>query len=69
MGLSLALLMNSLRRIGAIRAVLVFSTASVFGLVLAVALLNESVTAVQVGGALAMFAGLYAIQKSETPKG
>lgn len=62
-GLSTAFLMHALRRLGAIRAVMLFSTASFFGLLFASLFLHESVTPVQLTGAFVMFLGLYALSR------
>jgi len=57
--------MAALVRIGAVRALLVFSTTSIFGSLFAVAGLGESVTAVQAAGGSLIVLGVYLIQKSE----
>ncbi|MEM3637385.1 MAG: DMT family transporter [Conexivisphaerales archaeon] len=62
-GLSTAFLMNALSRLGAIRAVMLFSTASIFGLLFAVIVLKEEVTYVQAAGAITMFTGLYLLNR------
>jgi len=64
-GLSTAFLMNALCRLGAIRAVMVFSTASIFGLAFAALVLGEHITYIQVLGAIVMFVGLYFLNRSK----
>ncbi len=58
-GLSTAFLMHSLKKLGAVRAVMLFSTSSIFGLAFAHIFLAEAITAVQVVGMVLMVAGLY----------
>src|SRR5579884_1814458 len=65
-GLSTAFLMNALSRLGAIRAVMVFSTASIFGLAFAAGILGEQITYVQVLGATVMFIGLYFLNRAKS---
>jgi len=62
-GLSTAFLMNALSRLGAIRAVMIFSTASFFGLAFAAIILNEQITYIQILGAAVMFLGLYFLNR------
>ncbi|MEM3185511.1 MAG: DMT family transporter [Conexivisphaerales archaeon] len=64
-GFSTLFLMHSLRRIGAIRAVLVFSAASVFGLIFALLFLGETISVIQLVGSALIFSGLYLVQKNE----
>ncbi len=59
--------MAALVRIGAVRALLVFSTTSIFGSLFAVVGLGESVTLVQATGGALILLGVYMIQKSEGP--
>jgi drug/metabolite transporter (DMT)-like permease len=62
-GLSTAFLMNALRRLGAIRAVMIFSTSSLFGLLFAFLILHEEISPIQVLGAAAIFVGLYVLNR------
>lgn len=49
----------ALRAIGAIKSVLIFSTATIFGMIFANLLLGESVTVLNVMSIITVFAGLY----------
>ncbi|MDA4121066.1 MAG: DMT family transporter [Thaumarchaeota archaeon] len=63
------LFMAALVRIGAVRSLLVFSSASIFGSLFAVALLGEAITPVQLAGGALILSGVYLIQRSEgTPE-
>ena len=55
----------ALVRIGAVRALLVFSTTSIFGSLFAVAGLGETITLIQVSGGALILLGVYLIHKSE----
>jgi drug/metabolite transporter (DMT)-like permease len=57
--------MAALTRIGAVRTLLVFSSTSIFGSLFAVALLQESITQVQLAGGALIITGVYLIQRSE----
>lgn len=59
------LAISALGDIGAIRAILVFSTSTIFGAIFALVFLREQITLVQLtGGALIMF-GVYLLQRAE----
>ena len=60
---------GAFRLIGAVRTILVFSTSSILGPVLAFAILGESVSPVQVFGGALILSGVYLIQRSEAPSG
>jgi drug/metabolite transporter (DMT)-like permease len=62
-GLSTAFLMHSLKRLGAVRAVMLFSTSSIFGLLFAHIFLGEQVVPVQIIGAGLMLGGLYLMNR------
>jgi len=51
--------------IGAIRAILVFSTSTIFGAVFALVVLREQVTVVQVAGGAMILLGVYLLQRAE----
>lgn len=60
------ILMNvALARIGAIRAILVFSTTSVFGAIFAMVFLSEQITLIQIAGGAITLLGAYLIQRNE----
>ncbi|MDA4114311.1 MAG: DMT family transporter [Thaumarchaeota archaeon] len=56
---------SALRRIGAVRTLLVFSTSSIFGSIFALVFLKEQITPVQILGGAFMLSGIYLIQRSE----
>jgi drug/metabolite transporter (DMT)-like permease len=56
---------SALRRIGAVRTLLVFSTTSIFGSIFALIFLREQITPVQILGGAFMLSGIYLIQRSE----
>jgi drug/metabolite transporter (DMT)-like permease len=55
----------SLADIGAIRAILVFSTTTIFGAVFALVILKEEITLVQLTGGALILAGVYLLQRAE----
>ncbi|HYC26630.1 MAG TPA: DMT family transporter [Nitrososphaerales archaeon] len=55
----------SLGALGAIRAILVFSTNTVFGAVFALLILGEQITAYQLLGGALILVGVYSLQRSE----
>ena len=70
LGVSLAgtsyLAIAALADAGAIRAILVFSTTSVFGAAFALIFLGEQITVVQLAGGALIMAGVYALHRSES---
>jgi len=64
-GLTTVFLFLALSRIGAVRALLVFSTGSLFGTIYAHILLGEPITMVQIVGGAILFAGIILINRSE----
>jgi drug/metabolite transporter (DMT)-like permease len=64
-GLTTLFLFSALGRIGAVRALLVFSTGSLFGVVYANLLLGEPITFVQLFGGTILFGGIILINRSE----
>ncbi len=55
----------ALGEIGAIRAILVFSTTSIFGAVFALLILREQITLVQLVGGAFILIGVYTLQRAE----
>ena len=67
-GISLYLFLHSLRRIGTVRTMLIFSTGTVFGLLFAVAFLHEKIGLYQILSIALMLAGIYlVIKESRSP--
>jgi len=67
-GGSLYFFLQSLKRIGTIRTIMVFSMASVFGLVFASVFLHEQISAYQAGAIAIMLTGIYMINRKESMK-
>jgi len=67
-GGSLYFFLQSLKRIGTIRTIMVFSMASVFGLVFATVFLHEQISAYQAGAIAIMLTGIYMINRKESMK-
>ena len=67
-GGSLYFFLQSLKRIGTIRTILIFSMASVFGLVFASVFLHEQISAYQAGAIAIMLTGIYMINRKESMK-
>jgi drug/metabolite transporter (DMT)-like permease len=59
------LVIGALGDIGAIRAILVFSTSTIFGAVFALLFLGEQITPVQLAGGALILAGVYTLQRAE----
>ena len=51
--------------VGAVRAILVFSTSTVFGALFALVILHEQITAVQIAGGALILAGVFLMQRGE----
>ena len=67
-GISLYLFLHSLRRIGTVRTMLIYSTGTVFGLLFAVAFLHEKIGLYQILSIALMLAGIYlVIKESRSP--
>ncbi|CAE6492559.1 DMT family transporter [Candidatus Nitrosotenuis uzonensis] len=62
-GLATLLFIIALRTIGAIKTILIFSTATVFGMIFAHVLLGESITALNIVSIASVFIGLYWLRK------
>ena len=67
-GGSLYFFLQSLKRIGTIRTVVVFSTSSIFGLVFAGLILHEQISAFQIISIVIMLTGIYLINGKESIK-
>jgi drug/metabolite transporter (DMT)-like permease len=68
LGGSLYFFLQSLKRIGTIRTVVLFSMSSVFGLVFAGLFLHEQISAVQITAIVIMLTGIYLINRKESVK-
>lgn len=67
-GGSLYFFLQSLKRIGTIRTIMIFSMASVFGLVFASVFLHEQISAYQACAIAIMLTGIYMINRKESMK-
>ncbi|HET7345085.1 MAG TPA: DMT family transporter [Nitrososphaeraceae archaeon] len=67
-GGSLYFFLQSLKRIGTIRTIMIFSMASVFGLVFASVFLHEQISVYQAGAIAIMLTGIYMINRKESMK-
>lgn len=67
-GGSLYFFLQSLKRIGTIRTIMIFSTASVFGLVFASVFLHEQISLYQIAAIAIMLIGIYTINRKESIK-
>lgn len=65
-GASLYFFLEGLKRIGTVRAVLILSLSSVFGLIFAAIFLGEQVSVYQVIAAMIMLCGIYIINRKES---
>jgi drug/metabolite transporter (DMT)-like permease len=62
-GASLFFFLHSLKRIGTVKTMLLFSTSSVFGMIFAKVFLNESITVYQIFAIGAILSGCYLIKR------
>lgn len=62
-GIALYLFLHSLKRIGTVRTMLIYSTATVFGILFASLFLHEKISAYQVVAIALMLAGIYLVTK------
>ena len=62
-GASLFFFLHSLKRIGTVKTMLLFSTSSIFGMIFARAFLNESITIYQIFAIGAILSGCYLIKR------
>ena len=60
--------MQSLKRIGTVRTIVIFSMASVFGLAFASEFLHEQISAFQLIAIVIMLTGIYLINRKESLK-
>ncbi len=67
-GGSLYFFLQSLKRIGTVRTIVIFSTSSVFGLGFALILLHEEISAFQIIAIIIMLTGIYLINRRESMK-
>jgi len=67
-GGSLYFFLHSLKRIGTIRTIVIFSTSSVFGLIFAGLFLREQISPFQIIAIIVMLAGIYLINRKESLK-
>jgi drug/metabolite transporter (DMT)-like permease len=67
-GGSLYFFLQSLKRIGTIRTIMIFSMSSVFGLVFASVFLHEQVSLYQISAIAIMLTGIYTINRKESLK-
>lgn len=67
-GGSLYFFLQSLKRIGTIRTIMIFSMASVFGLVFASVFLHEQISLYQIAAIAIMLTGIYIINRKESIK-
>ena len=64
-GGSLYFFMNSLKRIGTVRTILIYSTSAIFGLLFASLLLHESIGVYQVIAITMMLSGIFLIERKD----
>ena len=62
-GVSLYLFLHSLKRIGTVKTVLIYSTATIFGITFASIFLHETIGAYQIGAIILILSGIYIITK------
>ena len=62
-GASLFFFLHSLKRIGTIKTILLFSTSSIFGMIFAKVFLNESITIYQIIAVAAILFGCYLVKR------
>ena len=64
-GISLLFFLNSLKRIGTVRTMVIYSTSAIFGLFLASMFLHESIGMYQVVAITMMLAGIFLIERKD----
>jgi drug/metabolite transporter (DMT)-like permease len=62
-GASLFFFLNSLKRIGTVKTMLLFSTSSIFGMILATIFLNENITIYQIIAVAVILGGCYLVKR------
>ena len=62
-GVSLFFFLNSLKRIGTVKTMLLFSTSSIFGMIFATIFLNENITIYQIITVVVILSGCYLVKR------
>jgi drug/metabolite transporter (DMT)-like permease len=62
-GVSLFFFLNSLKRIGTVKTMILFSTSSLFGMIFATIFLNESITIYQIIAVVVILGGCYLVKR------
>ena len=62
-GVSLFFFLNSLKRIGTVKTMLLFSTSSIFGMIFATIFLNENITIYQIIAVAVILSGCYLVKR------
>ena len=62
-GVSLFFFLNSLKRIGTVKTMLLFSTSSIFGMIFATVFLNENITIYQIIAVAVILSGCYLVKR------
>jgi drug/metabolite transporter (DMT)-like permease len=62
-GASLFFFLNSLKRIGTVKTMLLFSTSSIFGIIFATIFLNENITIYQIIAVVVILGGCYLVKR------
>jgi drug/metabolite transporter (DMT)-like permease len=62
-GASLFFFLNSLKRIGTVKTILLFSTSSIFGMIFATIFLNENITIYQIIAVAVILGGCYLVKR------
>ena len=62
-GVSLFFFLNSLKRIGTVKTMLLFSTSSIFGMIFATIFLNENITIYQIIAVVVILSGCYLVKR------
>ena len=62
-GVSLFFFLNSLKRIGTVKTMLLFSTSSIFGMIFATVFLNENITIYQIIAVVVILSGCYLVKR------
>ena len=62
-GVSLFFFLNSLKRIGTVKTMLLFSTSSIFGMIFATIFLNENISIYQIIAVIVILSGCYLVKR------
>ena len=65
-GISIFFMISYISYIGAIRTILIFSTTTIFGIIFAVTLLNETINSIHILAFVSVFAGIYLLSEKLT---